>query len=46
MLTVHRHQLKSSEGTEFSCMFNEGWCFLIRTASDIFLFTLWLLYPF
>ena len=43
---MHRHQLKSSKGAEFSCMLNEGRCFLMSRASDIFLFTLLLLYPF
>ena len=45
-LIVHGHQLKSSKSANFSWMFNEGWCFLISRSSDIFLFTLLLLYPF
>ena len=45
-LIVHGHQLKSSKSTNFLWMFNEGWCFLIIRSSDVFLFTLLLLYPF
>ena len=41
-----RHQFKNSKDTEFSRMFNEGWCFLISRASDFFLLTLLFLYSF
>ena len=41
---VPKFQLKSSKGTEVSWMFNGSLCFLISRASDIFLFTLLLLY--